>query len=480
METSQSLSGFTVISVALVLAIASAVLIVWFHSRREYPPIKARFWWQSEFISASVILWTLQRNIVIGFPGFGGKVFFYLSYPLFFTMTLSVSIRLAHIYSAYKVAEIFTEWKSSNSSMDIEAKILKGGFFVKHARRIQKSSSQAKLIFIHWLIQTLFWSVAALSTEESFEQKDPPAATVITAMFGVTILGLAAKTIPLKDGLYLRQEIVSTFCAAIGSAVTLTVLRLTVDDVQIVQFCEAASRPLVFVPILIGFPLYKSYVWQNEARKFEPMRAYIASFESSISQTGFASSDFERQPRVTGRPSKKKIEAMEYAQVGRNGSSNIVKLTLKQVLAHPEGVEAFKEFCKQELNHESILFFLDAKAFCEACKHSELSPEEITARAIHLYQKFVRPGAFLEINIDDGLRQKFVAAGLEDASESDTTKINFELLEDTFREARDEVFKLMATDAFVRFLRHRLYREFFVKAKEKSVLKARKHIADKV
>ena len=468
------------LSVSLILIFASVLLMVWFYCRREYPPIKTRFWWQSEFIITSVLIWTLQRSIVVGYPDFGGKIFFFLSYPLQFNVTLSTLIRLVHIYSAYKVAEIFTEWKSSNNTIDIQAKISKGGFFVKHARRIQRSSFQAKLLLIHGLIQTLFWAAFAMRSDEGFERTEPRIATVISLVFGAVVVYLAAKIIPLKDGLYLRHEIISIFCSAIFGAVTAATLRSTVGEVQTVQFFGVIIRPVFFVPIFIGFPLYKSYAWQNETRRFELMGAYVASFESSISQTGLSSNDFERQPRVTGRPSRKKIEAMEYAQGGRNGSSNIVKLTLKQVLAYPEGVEAFKEFCKLELNHESILFFLEARAFCEASKRSEMSHEQAVNRALHLYQKYVRPGAFLEINIDDGLRRKFVKAGLEDANESDVSKINFEVLEDTFREARDEVFKLMATDAFVRFLRHRLYREFYVKSKAKSVHKARECIADKV
>ena len=467
MQDDGPVTSYALLSASLVVFFSSGLLILWFHCRRAYPPIKARFWWQSEFISSVIILWSLHRCASLEFPGLG-HAFYVLSYPLFFSICVAALIRLAHIYSAYKVAALYTEWKSSQNTLDIEAKISKAGFFVKYARSIQKPKIQAVVLLIHLLLQLTVWLAVAFAAEELTDQAETGLAGLILLLFGPPILYIAAKIIPLKDGLYLRQEIVFTFVACVVGAIIFVILRLVVSELIYVRIVVALVGPVEFVIIFIGFPLYKSYVWQNEARRFEMVAGRIASFESSYSQTGLSASSAQR---VKGKPSKKKIEALEFAQKSKGGTS-VVKLSLKQVLAHERGVEAFKEFCRQELNHESILFFLDVKEFCQAYKRSEMSEEQAISSAIHLYEKYVISGAQLEINIEYGLKQTFVDAGLGPASHVNTQDVKLDLVDNAFKEARDEVFRLMATDSFVRFLRHRLYADFVAKMVQESTARS--------
>ena len=452
------MTGYALVAATLAVCLCLGLLVLWFHSRRRYPPIKARFWWQPELISGASIFWAIHRSVSIELPGLG-KAFYVLSYPLFFSICMAALIRLSHIYSAYKVADLHTELASAQNTTELKDKLSKGGFFVNYARIIQRPKTQGVVLSVHFLVQILIWVIVTFTASEFTDQAESGVAFTIVLFYGVPIVYIGAKIVPLNDGLYLRQEIIFLLFVGVVGGGVFVVARLFARNMIYVKICVLLLAPITFNLIFIGFPLYKSYVWQKEALRYEMIAGQIESFESDYSQTGLPAA-IQPRPRVAGKPSFKKIKALEYAQGEKKGSNSVVRLSLKQVLANPHGVEAFKNFCKQELNHESILFFLEAKEFLEANKPSEMPQEQVVSRATQLYEKYVKSGAVLEINIDYGLKQNFVRAGLCTDKDIHEADINPELLEEAIRDARDEVFKLMAADSFVRFLRHRLYREF--------------------
>ena len=471
MEGDGPVTGYALIGASLGLTVLAGCFLVWFHCRRAYPPIKARFWWQSELICITSLTWTLYRSASIEFPGLGAR-FYVLSYPLFLNLCFAALIRLSNVYSAYKVAGLYTEWKSSHNTLDINAKIARGGCFIKYGRHIQNPTSQRRMFIIHAVVQAVVWGVIAASIEVFNTRQESVTLMFILVFYALPILYLARKIIPLKDGLYLRQEVILTFCGIVLNMLLSVAMRGIGLDFVYIQMFRALSVPLVLLIIFIVLPLHKSYVWQKETCNVDFMPAHANSFQSSFSKLDFATSkgnsdQGQRQPRP-GKLSKWKVEALESVQNRKRGSAGLVKLTLKQVLAYPEGVAAFKEFCSLELNHESILFFLDVKAFCGSSKHSEMSLAETATKAKQLYEKYVKPGAPLEINIGDGLKENYVTAGLGGTGEVELAKVDFKLLDITLKRSRDEIFKLMATDPFVRFLRHRLYRDFVKKVKEES------------
>ena len=380
-----------------------------------------------------------------------------LSYPIFQAAALGVVIRLANVYSAYKLAALYAEWKSSNSSLDINAKIADGCFFVRHGRHIQNPKHQGLVFLFHTAIQLLVWVPVAMSTDQFSAQAESATGVIILLLYGFPICYLAVKIIPLNDGLFLREEIVLILCAYVFGVILYVLLRLLVPThaMLYVDSTVVLIAPILFVLIVIGFPLYKSYVWQRELKVHEALNMQPGSFNSTPTASSF-------RAMTNGNRSTNKIEALDYAECHKERQGGMTKLTLKQVLASPDGVEAFKEFCTLELNHESILFFLDAREFCDASKHTDMSKELNVSRAKHLYEKYVKPGAPLEINIGDSLKKGFAGAGL-DSMEAEVARVDFKQLDKAIKDAREEVFELMATDAFVRFLRHRLYRELIHK-----------------
>ena len=472
MSGSGPVTGYALLGASLGSSTCSAILVFWFHCRRAYPPIKARFWWQSEILCFAIIAWALYRSVSIEFPGLG-TTFYVLSYPLFLNIVLAGLIRLSNVYSAYKIAALYTEWKSSQNALDIKVKIASGGFFVRHARHIQNPRSQSILIFVHTALQSLLWVIIAVTTGEFTTQEESVTGFSIMLFYGVPMFYLAVKILPMEDGLYLRQEIMLTFYGLLFGGTVFILLRLLVPstDMIYVKCLVVLIGPIQFVIVFIGLPLYKSYVWQKEAKRFEAMAVQPESFISAL--VGTSSQTNQHLP--TSR-SKKQVTPLEYSEFRKERSKGLSNLTLNQVLASPDGVEAFKEFCTLELNYESILFFLDARDYCAASQRAETPKEERTITAKRLYEKYIKHGAPLEINVGDSQKQKFIEAGLRDTDEFNVEDIDQELLDEAFMDSRDEVFKLMATDAFVRFLRHRLYREL-VNNKEKQKSKRRRGLS---
>ena len=461
MESPVAVTGYALLSASLVISTILGLLVLWFHLRRSFPPIKSRFWWQSELNAANLIIWSLYRCVSLEFPGLG-LVFYILSYPLFFNIWLCALIRLAHIYSAYKLADLYTNLTSSQNTIDLNSKLSQGGFFIKYARYVQDTSAQGLVIFAHMMIHLVIWIAVALTVEKFTNEQELIILALTLSVYGLPIVYLAWKIIPLKDGLYLRQEIVYMFYALVSGG-ALFILLAIVADLYYVNVTVALVGPVEFVAIYIGFPLFKSYAWQNEARRFERMEGHAGS---SCSQKGWSGSSCDRASRAKGKSSRRKIQALEYSHARKKGCASVAQMSLKEVLDSPQGVDAFKEFCKQELNHESILFFLDAKALCEAMEKSSMTEEEVASRARSLYERYIKQGALLEINIGASAKESFRTAGI---CGDDTSKLDFALLEDAFKDARDEVFRLMASDSFVRFLRHRLYTEFVKNKKGPSI-----------
>ena len=140
-------------------------------------------------------------------------------------------------------------------------------------------------------------------------------------------------------------------------------------------FLELRDRvvrlPFPVIGILIVFPLYKSYVWEAEAKRYMAEGGHDAPFESMYVESSSSSSMHRRSTAADlfpRRPSNFEVAVNERLENGEpTPSRGMPKLELGQVLVHPAGRVAFITFCKLELNHESVLFFLDSSQVSTLC-----------------------------------------------------------------------------------------------------------------
>uniref|UniRef100_H2Y592 RGS domain-containing protein n=1 Tax=Ciona savignyi TaxID=51511 RepID=H2Y592_CIOSA len=110
-----------------------------------------------------------------------------------------------------------------------------------------------------------------------------------------------------------------------------------------------------------------------------------------------------------------------------------LKLTLKEVLSKKETTNAFRAFLSRELSEENLDFWLDVETY----KRAKASKRQ--KMGIKIYEKYISPSSTHEINVESCVRQQ-----------TRRKLLNFDV--DTFDEAQQHIFKLMAADSFRRFL----------------------------
>ncbi|XP_062337477.1 regulator of G-protein signaling 21-like [Osmerus eperlanus] len=120
--------------------------------------------------------------------------------------------------------------------------------------------------------------------------------------------------------------------------------------------------------------------------------------------------------------------------------------SLEKLISHKCGQAAFHVFLKSEFCDENLEFWLA----CEELK-SITNPEDLTYRAIAIYEEFIRKDAPKEINLDFYTR--------------DTIAQNLQLPAAVcFVEAQRKVYSLMENDVYPRFLQSDCYRDLCVAA----------------
>uniref|UniRef100_A0A671PLN0 Si:ch211-196h16.12 n=2 Tax=Sinocyclocheilus anshuiensis TaxID=1608454 RepID=A0A671PLN0_9TELE len=107
---------------------------------------------------------------------------------------------------------------------------------------------------------------------------------------------------------------------------------------------------------------------------------------------------------------------------------------LESLLNSKPGVQAFRWFLRSEFSEENLEFWLA----CEEYKSA--SGSRLAARAQNIYKQFINPDAPREVNLDGETREALTGL-MEDPTAQ------------TFDEAQQRIFSLMAKDSFPRFLR---------------------------
>lgn len=111
---------------------------------------------------------------------------------------------------------------------------------------------------------------------------------------------------------------------------------------------------------------------------------------------------------------------------------------LETLLNSKSGLQAFRGFLHSEFSEENLQFWL-------ACEDFRISPSNLQkTKASSIYSQFINPGAPLEVNLDAETRD-----ALLDVMDSPCA--------DTFKNAQQKIYSLMAKDSFPRFLRSSLH-----------------------
>ncbi|XP_029950813.1 regulator of G-protein signaling 5-like [Salarias fasciatus] len=107
---------------------------------------------------------------------------------------------------------------------------------------------------------------------------------------------------------------------------------------------------------------------------------------------------------------------------------------LETLLSSKSAVQAFRCFLCSEFSEENLAFWL-------ACEDYRVSPSALhKAKASSIYSQFIVPEAPQEVNLDAETRDALLS-GMDSPSG------------DTFNEAQQRIYTLMAKDSFPRFLR---------------------------
>uniref|UniRef100_A0A672R1G8 Si:ch211-196h16.12 n=1 Tax=Sinocyclocheilus grahami TaxID=75366 RepID=A0A672R1G8_SINGR len=117
-----------------------------------------------------------------------------------------------------------------------------------------------------------------------------------------------------------------------------------------------------------------------------------------------------------------------------NDLTSLLFSSLNLGVVSAAGVQVFRCFLRSEFSEENLEFWLA----CEEYKSA--SGSRLPARAHNIYKQFINPDAPREVNLDGETREALTGL-MEDPTAQ------------TFDEAQQRIFSLMAKDSFPRFLR---------------------------
>jgi len=147
-----------------------------------------------------------------------------------------------------------------------------------------------------------------------------------------------------------------------------------------------------------------------------------------------------------GNTSPNRLSVTSFDSLGMKSSSSRASLReerLEDVLRDPVGLEKFTTFLRGEFSEENVHFWRE----CEVYK--QLQPGEFHDAALTIVEKYIVTGAPQEVN----LRHKTKEALFERVARNE--------FDDTlFGEVQSDIFNLMLTDPFPRFLKSELYNDY--------------------
>ncbi|XP_045891764.1 regulator of G-protein signaling 3-like isoform X3 [Micropterus dolomieu] len=114
--------------------------------------------------------------------------------------------------------------------------------------------------------------------------------------------------------------------------------------------------------------------------------------------------------------------------------------SLEALLTNQYGLAVFRHFLRSEFSEENLDFWLAVERFKRTRPLSKMA-----TRAAKIYDEFISTSAARQVNVDSSVR------------ESTNQSLRLGVKPSSFQLAQDQIFGLMVTDSYPRFLRSRLY-----------------------
>uniref|UniRef100_A0A3B4ZII9 RGS domain-containing protein n=1 Tax=Stegastes partitus TaxID=144197 RepID=A0A3B4ZII9_9TELE len=155
------------------------------------------------------------------------------------------------------------------------------------------------------------------------------------------------------------------------------------------------------------------------------VRSRLAFLRRRKNSTGYHGNSLEKALR-NNRPSAG--EVLSWAE------------SLEALLTNQYGLAVFRHFLRSEFSEENLDFWLAVEKYKKTCPFSKMA-----ARAAKIYDEFISTSASRQVNVDSSVR------------ESTTQSLHLGISHASFQLAQDQIFGLMETDSYPRFLKSRLY-----------------------
>ena len=430
-------TGFALIGTHAVLDVL-VVLLVWqYHRRRKYQPIRSRFYWQGEAIVLLLIIPMFLAASSTEFEPLISCDVYLLVVLTMFNAVVPIIIRAAHVFSAYEVSKVYARQGSSNGEAESFAN---GNIFLRRAEILQSFRFQVAVFIVLCLFHTLVWVIYTQGFESTCNGIDELIGVAIFGTFycGVTFyLGWNIAT--LKDGLYIRRELILVSLGGLLLVPTFVALRLSFETYYYANLAIAFG-PYWLAVVQIGMPLYKSYQWQRLRQGSSDKEA--ASYDLTL----------------TSAKSSNKLEGTYSSSLDTmTATKRNTPADLKRILQNESGYDAFLEFSRLELNHENVLFYNEATPLVVRAKQEPdfVNSAEYHQAAKRLYDKYISSSAKLELNVSASQRRGCAEAGLSSGPEE--VEIDGNAANLALQEVWKEVFYLMFRDILPRFLLSKQY-----------------------
>ena len=431
-------TGFAVLGTHAVLDVLSVLVILQYHRRRNYQPIRSRFYWQGEYTAVSLIIASLSMACAIEFANDISCEVYLLIVLALFNAIIPVLIRIAHVFSAYEVSKVYAQDRSSGAE---ETALKNGNIFLRRAELLQSLKVQATAFFSIITLHVIVWVIYTQVFKTTCEGVDELIGICIMGSgYMVVTLYLGWNLATLKDGLYIRLEMVLVAVGGVIIILTFLALRFASGSYYHANLALAFG-PFWIIAVQIGMPLYKSYAWQRRRSGNSSVDVSVAE----LSLTSLKSSEMFQKPASTSETARRREKPNSIA-------------AFRRLLASEHGYELFLEFSRLELSHENVLFYHEVTPLLErARQHPEIvDTQDFVDRVLHVHEKFVASNARLELNLSSEQRAMFSAAGFDEPTASLDRGAALEAL----REAWKEIFTLMFRDVYARFRRSAHYESY--------------------
>uniref|UniRef100_A0A3B4ARJ3 RGS domain-containing protein n=1 Tax=Periophthalmus magnuspinnatus TaxID=409849 RepID=A0A3B4ARJ3_9GOBI len=103
------------------------------------------------------------------------------------------------------------------------------------------------------------------------------------------------------------------------------------------------------------------------------------------------------------------------------------------------GLAVFRHFLRSEFSEENLDFWLAVEKFKRTC------PQKMVFKATRIYNEFISCNATRQVNIDSAVR------------ELTNQSLSLRISPSVFRLAQEQIYNLMLTDSYPRFLKSHLY-----------------------